>query len=189
MLYHLSAPDGGWYISEPYPPDIYCPAKCGSLLDHSYISDTSEMKRGYEFVATYDGRFLVGPRFRDFCARHGYDEVECVPCGPRGKLLELRVKRVLKIDLVRARPRIAKPCIRCGQFYTIVLGAGFFYSEVERPLRDGFWRSDVIWGNGHTKGPVIVIGIETQKRLSEQRFRELRFYPVFADGTFGRDIR
>ena len=59
--------------------DIYMPIceKCGYVTNYDYISPNFELnKEIYDISYTYDGRVIVSLRFKEFCLRNNYTDIE-----------------------------------------------------------------------------------------------------------------
>lgn len=173
--YEFAAHDGGYdpfeYWESVPMKGIHCP-ECYSPLDHEMIS-TRVSVRGRSDVFFADRHVLVTERFREFCLRNGYDDVEFPCVDKRRPLFELRPTRILDVDVERSEPIICEFCMRCGNFQCYLYGRGLYLRDVTKPLPDGFYRTDLIFGCRAGKHPMIIIGPETREKIVAQRFSRL----------------
>ena len=173
--YEFAAHDGGYNPFEYWESipikGIHCP-DCYSPLDHETISTRVEV-RGRSDVFNADGHLIVTERFRDFCLRNGYDDVE-FPCVDRKRpLFELRPTRILDVDVERSKPIFCEFCMRCGNFECYLYGQGLYLQDVNEPLPDGFYRTDLIVGCRSGKHPIIIVAPETRKKIIAEKFTRL----------------
>ncbi len=163
-------------------PGIHCP-ECYSPLDQEFVSrDVRIRMRKDAMDAT--GHVVVSERFRDFCVQNRY-ELAFYEVGKRRKRYELRAKRILRVDVERSQPYLAEFCTRCGNFECYLRGKGLFFENVNEPLPDGFYRTDLIWGCRAGKHPLIVVGVETKRKLVAAGLTGLDFRSVpFIDEDF-----
>ena len=173
--YEFAAHDGGYDTFEYWETvptaGSHCP-KCYSPLDHEIVS-TKVTVRGRWGVFYAEGHILVTERFREFCLRNGYDDVE-FPCVDRRRpLFELRPTRVVEVDIERSEPIFCEFCTRCGNFECYMYGRGLFLRYVIGPLPDGFYRTDLIFGCRAGKHPIVIVAPETRDKIVAERFSRL----------------
>jgi hypothetical protein len=93
-------------------------------------------------------------------------------------MYELRATRVLDVDMDRSEPLLMEFCRRCGNFGGYLEGRGLFLEDVTTPLKEGFYRTDLIFGCGTGKRPTIVVGEKTMLKLQAAKFTGMWFRPV-----------
>lgn len=186
--YELRAYSGLYAVEAFYwglvpQPGIHCP-ECYSPLDQEFVSrDVRIRMRKDAMDAT--GHVVVSERFRNFCVRNRYADLAFHDVGKRRKRYELRAKRILRVDVERSHPYLAEFCTRCGNFECYLRGKGLFLENVNEPLPDGFYRTDLIWGCRAGKHPLILVGIETKRKLVAAGLTGLDFRSVpFIDEEF-----
>lgn len=180
---------GGLYAVEAFywgivpQPGIHCP-ECYSPLDQEFVSrDVRARMRKDAMIA--DGHIIVSERFRDFCVQNRYEDLVLHEVGKKRKRYELRAKRVLRVDLYRSQPYLGEFCTRCGNFECYLRGKGLFLENVDEPLPDGFYRTDLIWGCRAGKHPLVLVGAETKRKLLAAGLTGLDFRSVpFVDEGF-----
>lgn len=178
----LYAVEGEYWGVVPQP-GVHCP-ECYSPLDQEFISrDVRVRMRKDAMDAT--GHVIVSQRFRDFCVQHRYENLAFYEVGKRQKRYEFRATRVLRVDVERSQPYLAEFCTRCGNFECYLRGKGLFLENVDEPLPDGFYRTDLIWGCRAGKHPLIIVGAETKRKLVAAGLTGLDFRSVpFIDEEF-----
>jgi hypothetical protein len=90
----------------------------------------------------------------------------------------LLVDRVVSFDAKSRRTRFINCCAVCGN-YDEVIGATPAYLEVPGPLEDGIFRSDLLFGSGNAKHPLIIVGLETKERLEGAGLKGLLFREAY----------
>lgn len=120
-----------------------------------------------------EGHILVTERFREFCLRNGYDDVEFPCVDTRRPLFELRPTRIVDVDVERSEPQFCEFCTRCGNFECYIFGRGLFLRDVNGPLPDGFYRTDLIFGCRAGKHPIVIVAPDTRDKIVIERFSRL----------------
>ena len=187
--YVLYAHDGG---SNPYEywgddpvPGIHCP-ECYSPIDHTAVSNTFDTRSKRDAIWA-DGHIIVSARLRDWCLKSGYTDVEYPCVNERRGLYELRPTRVLQVDLERSEPLLASFCMKCGNFDSYLLGRGIFFYDISKPLRDGIYRTDLIYGCRMAKNFWTIVAPETRDKMRAAKLRDLKFWALpMLDPNFER---
>ena len=175
--YLLEANDGGLYPLNYWDddpiPGIHCP-ECYSPLDYDALPKNVKI-RGQRDAFDADGHLIVSERLRDWCLVSGYGDVQ-LPCvNERRRLYEIRPTRVLQLDVERSEPLLGDFCIKCGNFESYLFGRGTFFYDITRPLRDGIYRSDLIFGCKMGKHYLIIVAPDTREKMLAAKLRGLRF--------------
>jgi hypothetical protein len=144
--------------------------ECQSLLDYDYVSPHFKLRRRQD-VASLDGRDIVSARFREFCLASKYREIEFVPLDLRRGLYEMRPQKVVRIDQSESRPDFTNLCPKCGQFECMNIGRGIFLEDGDKPLADGFYRTDLNWACSAGKWPMTIIGLKTAAKIKAAGFK------------------
>lgn len=160
---------------DPPIPGVHCPL-CFSQLDYKAVSSHVAV-RSVSGVVYAEGHIIADVRFREFCIDEGYDDLEFLPINGGKALFELRPTRILNVDLVRSEPILGEICIRCGNFAMCLLGRGLFLRDVTKPLEDGFYRTDLVYGNRSGKAPIVCVGMETARKITAAGFKRIYFRP------------
>jgi hypothetical protein len=135
-------------------------------------------KRNADGSSTYDSYFIVTDRFKEFCLNEGYPGLEFREFDNDKSHFNFIVKRIVKFDAIRRDTTFEKLCSAC-KHYESVVGATASYLLRSKPLRDGFYRTDLLFGSGDTKSPVIIVASETKAKLEKAKLKGLTFAPAF----------
>jgi hypothetical protein len=187
--YNLSGPDNGTYMFRDRSGLKRCPL-CGYRLD--FISHNPDyqfrrreadqydgyVKRGADFSSTYDMYKIVSDRFRAFCMEQEYTYLAFGEFSKDKSHFNFVANRIVEFDAVRRVTNFEKLCCACGNYESVV-GAKPAYLLRSKPLEDGFYRSDLLFGSGDSKGPLILVGIETREKLKAAKLKGLEFSPAF----------
>ncbi len=144
-------------------------ATCGRRSDPRFISPSFRVKRRTrDITSTLDGYTMVSTRFRDFCLRKELTGLEFARLPADPDFFVFRPRQRLRFDDERRRTRFEKPCPECGGFYNVIGGTPAFLVGVDAPIAEGFFRSDLEFGSGHTQHPLIIVGLDTASQLASE---------------------
>lgn len=171
----------GIFFDGSEPPGTLCP-KCGTCLDYSYAPATLTIhpSRKYDASYTLDLRKLFSERFVSFCrdVLHAKDEFRLVKSDSMD-LFYLYPSRELEFDAERRRTRFENPCDVCGGYGSIV-GARPAFLKANNQIGPGFYRSDIAFGSGKSKFPLLFVSQEWKGLLQAEKFRGIEFEAVVA---------
>jgi len=177
IAYIIWGKDGGYYF-ENAPASVFCPV-CGSVIDKHYTPNSLEFnKGGYDVSYTYDGPLIVSQKFKDFFDRHDFQEAKFLLVDKKQKLYLFEPIRMLEFDAKRRKTRFVDFCEKCNQYESIAGAAPAFLRNVPSTLKKGFYRTDIEFGSGRAKSPLIIIGVETYKQLKKEKLKGLEFEPI-----------
>lgn len=154
------------------PHEATCPT-CGSKTDPQYVNSRFRVrKRRRDMTVTYDGYTLVSVRFREFCESHGWHkDVEFQQLPGDKRFFVFKPTRVLKFDAERRQTLFEQPCPECSEHFSVCGATPIFLRDIEQPVEEGFFRTDLAFGSGHEKSPLIIVGIATAEKIKSERFR------------------
>lgn len=181
----------GTYMYEPgdkaLPP---CP-HCGYRLDFFPTNPDYALKKRFKpltgemtvsketaLSCTYDHQTIVSQGFKDFCLQQGYEGLNFIEFPKDPRHFHLIITRQVKFDSARNQTRFLEMCPTCGN-YDEVITSGRALLELTEPLADGFYRTDLLFGSGDTKKPLIIAGAETKPKLKAMKFKGLIFEPAY----------
>lgn len=178
IAYSMSAPDGDGHFFEGAPSTSFCP-ECNSCIDQNFVPTNLKMKRKtYEVSCTYDNRMIVSQRFKDFCLQHSFEGTMFKLVNEKARLYLLESDREVSFDPERGQTRFENLCESCGQYESVVGAYPSFLRGITQPLRGGFYCSDLKFGSGREKSPILFVGIETKKLIEEALFKRTEFEEV-----------
>jgi hypothetical protein len=187
--YKLSGPDNGTFMFRERSELKRCPL-CGYRVDFlNYNTDyqfrrreadqyDGYFKRAADFSSTYDMYDIVSDRFRAFCLEHEYTGLAFGEFSKDKSHFNFIAKRIVEFDAVRRATNFEKLCRACGNYESVV-GAKPAYFLRSKPLKDGFYRSNLLFGSGDSKGPLILVGLETAAKLKTAKLKGLEFSSAY----------
>lgn len=144
-----------------------------------YLEDMTISNEKTACSETYDCQWIVSWNFKLFCEEQKYEGLTFLDFVKDKWHFHLIVNHEIKIDLVadEGPMRYEKLCPACQKYEWIGPPPKFF--QVNGPLADGFYRSDLIFGDAHGRHPLTLIGIETMKKLKAMKFKALTYQPIY----------
>ena len=179
--YRLSAQDNGAYFFHDYPEGVLCPA-CKTCLDFSWYPKTLRLTgkpRWRDISTTYDNTKIVSERFVEFCKKNKYRNIEFKNVYEKPTLYYIIVENVLNIDQDRAMLRYGAKCAACGN-YEYVVGARLESLRQNTEIDDGIFRSDLIFGSGSEKHPILIVGKTTRDKMMAAGIKGAEFRKIEA---------
>lgn len=152
--YRLDVVDNDSYMLRaglPYPACI----NCGFVTDREWIDRDFQLnKQNFDASYTYDGYLIVSDRFRSLAEGRGARFVR-LPSQP--DFYSCRVDALVRFDAVKRGTRFEDYCDVCHR-YRSVAGATPVYLHDPLPLDAGFVRTDIEFGTGNERHPIILVG-------------------------------
>lgn len=144
--------------------------KCGYRTDYQYTNIEFKLRRKtMDFSSTYDGITIVSLKFKEFCNRYGYKNLEFIPLPKTPNFFQfIIIDNVLKYSASNKE----NFCDKCGQFESVV-GPSIILEELEEPLADGFYQSDLWFASGNEKSPKMIISPLTKEKLALEKFKTI----------------
>ena len=161
------------------PSGVLCP-RCGSCLDYGYSPVSLDIKssKKYDVSYTNDLRKLYSERFFVFCRDVLKADKLFKPVQVRDTVLYYMFpSQIVEFDYIRRKTRFEGTCDQCGG-YSSVAGAHPAFLKASEPVGSGFFRTDIAFGSGKAKFPLIIIGSEWKKLLASEKFRGIDFGEV-----------
>jgi hypothetical protein len=150
-------------------------AKCGYRLDYRFINPYFNLTRKtLDYSATYDGVTIVSLKFKEFCIRYGYGNLEF---GDLPGTSNFYTFSVIGNELAYNFRAKEKLCERCGQ-YESVIGPSLNLDTINEPLTDGFYQSNIWFAGGNEKSPITIIAPSTRDILVKEKFKGICFTKV-----------
>ncbi len=147
---------------------------CGYKTDSEYVNANFTIKRNiYDFSYTYDGCCIVSLKFKEFCLRENYTNIQFKALPLEPLFFYFIVKIQLNFDVKKRRTRFEKFCNICGNYESVIGANPVFLKNVNTPLEDMFYRTDQEFGSGNEKHPLIIVGVETYKKMKREKFKGL----------------
>lgn len=137
-----------------------------------------------DFGSTWDAELIVSRRFREYCEDAGLTGIDYFPLEKDADHFHARFSRTMALDRYMSKAVLKDgPCERCGQYRFMKWKKPWVY-QIREPLLPGFWRSDVLVGEGNTKSPFEIVSPLTRHELEASGLTGFHgFDPVYATVT------
>jgi hypothetical protein len=177
FAYSVSAPDCDIHYFANAPAELFC-AECDSYIGNDEFVPQLDLRRcKFDFCFTYDGQLLVSERAKRCLSEHCTTPLKFATVDMSARYYTLRVESSVLFDKNRRKTRFERKCPRCGNFESIVGATPAFILESGKVDAMGAYRTDLCFGSGREKSPVIVIGTALKREL-ERVFPEVDFQEV-----------
>jgi len=179
IAYVLHGHDNDSYMLQDAPNLVRC-SVCGELLQRPRLVPTFKLQKKRDVSATYDGYTIVSQRFVDEWHRNGGAGLEFVPLPEELGYFTIDANQVIEFDSVRRKTRFEKhkPC--CGRFHSVAGATPAFLKSPEALSKTQAARTDVTFGSGDEKHPLIVIPLELGHALKRAKLSGLDLSDVLA---------
>lgn len=180
IAFVLGCSDNGASYFEDASDKVLC-QKCKTCVDVKYYPTNLQNLRKeqkYDISATYDGVIIVSERVVHFCYENSLENIEFVKVNCEPNMYKLEPKCILKFDCDKRKTRFINKCEVCGNYKEVIGATPAFLKEVSQPILKGIYRTDISFGSGCAKQPLIIVGIETKKVIDQQKFRGIDWNEV-----------
>nr|WP_321373393.1 hypothetical protein [uncultured Bacteroides sp.] len=168
----------GEHMYKGLPPYV-CP-NCHTLLKRTINLDYKIKQKSGDLIHTYDGYCIVSEAFMLFCKSNKYPELEFVQLPQSPNYYYFNPKKIFYTDAERRHVQFINPCKYCGG-YEEVIGStpNYIKQGIDIQSDDFICRSDYEFGTGERKSPLIVIGLETEKKIKLAKLKNIYFAKIF----------
>lgn len=151
-------------------------ASCGTLThkrEESLDGLVIQKRRNADVSATYDGVLVVSDAFVQLCRENDLDGLTLGRLPDDPGFWAISSDHILAFDADRRRTRFEELCQVCGH-YGAIAGAHPVFLKDRAIIPDrGFARTDIEFGSGDQKSPVLLCGVLVGDLLSKSRLRGL----------------
>lgn len=177
----MSLKDVDAHYFESAPDEIFC-SECGSVLDTSYGPATLVVHSGGPFAlgSTYDGRAICSTAMKELMKQEGL-AVDFREVNSSLGLHHFEPREQLTFDVEKRKTRFLGSCSRCGGFAEVIGSQPVFLQNVSAPILTGLFRTDVEFGSGRSKGPELIVGLQTKAVLEKAKFGGCTYLPITQD--------
>ncbi len=177
-MFRLSSTDNGLYFFR----DRRDVARCGGC--HSLTSKRSEdlasvsiaRELPFDLSTSYDGVLVASKHF--VSAASDVDSSALELRNLQKGLLAIRPTVVVAFDSKKRGTRFERQCAACGQYESVIGATPVQLVEGSVVPEDGFARTDVEFGSGDEKTPIVLCGARMAERLSREKLRGLELVPA-----------
>jgi hypothetical protein len=184
LHYVLWGTDNGSYWVPDLKCEQYCCTTCGSKLSRDIRNEKFYLKKkSYDVSVTFDGFLIGSQKFVSLLSEidsHGFSTCQ-IPPDPRYPMSYFKIEftKIIRIDRHQAAPQFGPVCEQCCQ-HKYIVGAREYFLEGSPCLARGILRTDLEFGDGFEKSPVIIVGIESARVLLGAKLKGMTLDPVFA---------
>jgi hypothetical protein len=124
----------------------------------------------------------VSQYFKDFCLDNGYSKLIFMRLPNNSNFYLLKINNLINVDKIRSGIDMGSKCNCCGVNISVVLPNPLFFKNINIPLPDDFYWTDIQFGSSHNRTNTIVVGKDTWSKIKEKKFKKIDkmdlFYPV-----------
>jgi hypothetical protein len=153
---------------------------CRELIDKwsAPLAGIVVKKRKYDIAITYDGLVTVSGRFKlsyESARLSGLDFHQ-LPDDP--EFFAITAVRMVRCDSGRRKTDFIDRCPRCGRFESVVGATPVYLKDGTAIGETEFVRTDLEFGSGDEKHPLLLCGDGAAKALSKAKLKGLDFIPI-----------
>ena len=150
--------------------------ECGYRTDFEYINPDFELKNtAKDLSCTWDGYYIASKEIVDLVNEAGIENVEFIEISKSQGFHYMFVRNIVKFDTEKRGCRSSKMCGSCGNYESYV---GARPSFLEESLPASLCFSDVRFGSGNSKHPLLFCSEGFMKVLKSAKVKGLRFEQV-----------
>lgn len=179
LAYALTAADADGYYFENAPESTFC-SSCSSCIRNDYYPTYLDIKNSkLDGSYTYDGQLLISKKVVDWCTKNEITGCDFIRVDTEKHLYTLKPGNTLSFDVIRREVIFDAFCGVCQQYEQIAGANPVFLKNINDEIINGFNRTDVEFGSGREKSPLIILGIDTYKKFKKERFSGFSFEPIY----------
>lgn len=133
---------------------------CHELLEkhNTPLTELVITKRTLDISITYDGIYIASNRFRRVYEKYALKGLKLSQLPNDIEFFSLKATRSLEFDTVRRKTRFVDKCSHCGLFESVVGATPVFLKPGYCIEEQEFVRSDLEFGSGDEKHPLLMCG-------------------------------
>ena len=171
--------DNDSYMLQGCASLVRCPV-CGELLERPRLVSAFQLRKKRDVSSTYDGYTIVSQKFIDEWQRIGGTGLEFEPLPEAPGFFVLEAFHEIAFDTDRRETRFEKLRTCCGRYHSVVGATPAFLKAPENLSPTRATRTDVMFGSGDEKHPLIIIPVEKGAALKRARLSGLDLSDVLA---------
>jgi hypothetical protein len=179
-MYAIYAEDNGYYYFQSAPESLFC-SKCDSYIgDNDFFPEKLAIRKlKKNFSYTYDGRLLLSELAVDFFKEFNIENITFKLVNKKPKVYVPIVNSVIKFDVNKSKTRFENLCGLCGNYESIVKYApnSLFQNEIKLKCHYGIFKTNLSFGSGREKSPLIIAG-EKLAKLLKKEFKEIDLHKI-----------
>jgi hypothetical protein len=132
-------------------------------------------KRKLDIGYTYDGFAIVSEHFKILCGQNKFEGLEFIQLPMDNNFYFFKVNNIIEFDAIARRTTFEKFSNLYNK-YQWIHGATPVCLKNKQPVPEGtIYRTDVFFGAGVRKSPVLLVGIETKKIMESWKLKGIYF--------------
>jgi hypothetical protein len=180
--------DSFMFEDEKHPNAATC-SSCGYLLNFNYHNANFKIKRKvFHLSHCYDTGDIISLTLKEYLIRKKYAGVQFASFDNEKTFYQIFLENEIELDPVKREVQFSNKCSTCNN-YEEVIGATPCFLKNENPIEDGFFKSDLYFGSGNRKCPIILIGVETKEKLMKEKLKGFSFEPIHDYDSWLREIQ
>ena len=150
-----------------------------NTYDYNQLPASLKMKKNkLEIGSTYDGFTIVSERFKYLCEQNKFKNLEFNQLPNDSNFYLLKVHNALEFDTVARRTEYIKFSKEFNG-YVEIIGATPVCLKSKQPVPEGtIYRTDIFFGTGVRKSPVLMVGIKTKELLHSWKLKGIYFNKI-----------
>lgn len=174
----LMGPDEGKEMYKALPPNI-CPI-CHTPLKREINPNFIVSNKRSCLRYTYDSFCIVTEEFKNFCTLNHYPNLEFKEFPKSPGNYYFTPLDIFPLDPIRQKIKFEERCSSCGGFKGTYGGSpGFKAKGFRLSSNDFICRSDIEFGSEEKKTPLIIVGLETEKKMKQFGLKGIYFDNVY----------
>lgn len=174
----------GYYdMDHMYPNKFDNPGLCP--VCHNTIEQIPDVmykvcKKKGDVFCTYDGFTIVTEKFKQFCEDRKYPHLIFTPLVKSPGYYFFLPQDIYKLDYERRQVKFIDKRDCCG-CYDEVIGAtpGYKARGFSMPTDDFICRAEYLFASYGSKGPLIIVGLETAAEMKKNGLKGISFDKIF----------
>jgi len=177
--YEIIGQDNGDHMFDYDDKKLPLCKNCNYVIDFDYINSEFKVKRrNFDVSYTYDGRCITSLKFKEFCLINNYNGLEFIKLPKDPDFFYFIVHNIVTINTAKQVITKENYCKICGYYEGVVTNRPLYLSNINSELPDGFYATDIHFGGGNGKSSVIIIGVETYKKIKKEKFKGIIYSKV-----------
>jgi len=150
--------------------------ECDSILNTNDKAVNFNPKiLGFDISYSNDGVLVFSERFVSTCEKEGFLNISFESINDDLKLSIAKISSIVTFDVEKRETRFENKCSKCDNFKSVIGATPIFISDSIDEKELSFHITDVKFGDGRAKHPLIVVNEVTKKKLSSFKLKGLRF--------------
>lgn len=166
------------FMHEGLIPDVCpeCHQPFKKVINPEYIISH---KRASDIIYTKDRYCLVSENFRIFCIQNEYPDLIFIPLAQSAGYYYFESLKIYPIDTNKPGIEFSDPCLACCSYKKVRITYPVYSKAKDDTKRDFICQTELDFGINEKKSPLIIIGVDTTKKMIDFGLRGLLFYDVY----------